>query len=72
MLRCEPWEKALPPPGDPAGTPHHPSPAGFHAAQAVVNAVQALVGTGAVAALVTALGVARTWGGRERLSWGRG
>lgn len=50
------------------GTPQHPSPAGFHAAQAVVDAVQALVGIRAIAALVTTLGVTRTWGGRERLS----
>lgn len=41
------------------GTPHDPSPASFHTAQAVVDAVQALVGVGAIAALVTALRVAR-------------
>lgn len=58
------------PPGDPAGTPHHPSPASLHAAQAVVDAVQALVSTGAVAALVTALRVARTWEGRDQLIGG--
>lgn len=51
---------AVPPPGDPVGTPHHPSPAGFHAAQAVVDAVQALVGIGAITALVAALRVAQT------------
>lgn len=71
MMRCEPWGKVLPPPGDPAGTPDHPSPAGFHAAQAVVDAVQALVGIRAVAALVAALRVAQTWEGRDQLSEGR-
>lgn len=41
--------------------PRRPSPAGFHTAQAVVDAVQALIGAGAIAALVTTLGVAGTW-----------